>query len=241
MILFPAIDLKDGRCVRLLRGDMDRSTEFPNAPETQAALFEAQGFEWLHVVDLNGAFEGKAVNAPAVKAILDAVDMPVELGGGIRKMADVEHWLEAGVSRVIIGTQALREPQFVVEACKAFPGKVAVGIDAKNGRVAVEGWGEVSEVTALDLAMKFEDAGVCAIIYTDIDRDGMMQGPNIAQTAELAEKISTPVILSGGISSIHDLISVKAFAKSGITGAIIGRAMYDGAIDPVKALQAVQC
>jgi phosphoribosylformimino-5-aminoimidazole carboxamide ribotide isomerase len=239
MILFPAIDLKNGRCVRLLRGDMEHSTEFPNDPPVQAAQFEAQGFPWLHVVDLNGAHEGKAINIDAVRSILAAVKVPVQLGGGIRSMADIERWLDAGITRVIIGTQALRDPEFVKEACKHFPGKIAVGIDAKNSRVAVEGWDEVSEVTALDLALKFEDAGVCAIIYTDIDRDGMMQGPNIPQTAELAEKISTPVILSGGVSSIHDLLSVKAFAHTGIEGAIIGRAMYDGAIDPAQALQLV--
>lgn len=239
MILYPAIDLKDGKCVRLLRGDMTQATEFPHSPPEQAALFQIQGFQWLHVVDLNGAMEGRAVNAGAVHAILDAVDIPVELGGGIRTMKDIERWLEAGIARVIIGTQALREPEFVRAACKAFPGSIAVGIDARGGRVAVEGWGNVSEVTAVDLALRFEDAGVCAIIYTDIARDGMMEGPNIPETAALAERISTPVILSGGVSSIHDLLSIKAFAGSGIEGAIIGRAMYDGAIDPARALELV--
>ena len=202
-------------------------------------MFEQQGFKWLHVVDLNGAHEGKAVNTKAVEEILKTISIPVELGGGIRKMEDIAHWIEAGISRVIIGTQALREPQLVIEACKEFPGKVAVGIDAKNSKVAVDGWDNVSEVDALEVALRFEDAGVCAIIYTDIDRDGMMQGPNIPQTAALAEKISTPVILSGGVSSIQDLLAVKAFAHSGIEGAIIGRAMYDGAIDPTEALKLV--
>ncbi len=239
MILYPAIDLKDGKCVRLLRGNMDSATEFEHDPATQAKLFETQGFKWIHVVDLNGAIEGQGVNTEAVQAILDTVDIPVELGGGIRNMEHIEHWLDAGISRVIIGTQALREPEFVKEACRAFPGQVAVGIDAMKGKVAVEGWEKISDVSAVDLALKYEEAGVCAIIYTDINRDGMMQGPNIPETAALAEKISTPVILSGGISSIHDLLSIKAFAHSGIEGAIIGRAMYDGAIDPQQALSLV--
>ena len=240
MILYPAIDLKDGKCVRLLRGDMQHATEFPNLPAAQGKLFQDQGFEWLHVVDLNGAHEGKAVNIDAVHAILDAVDIPVELGGGIRTMQDVERWMEAGISRAIIGTQAVRKPEFVKEACKAFPGKIAVGIDARDGKVAVEGWDDTTEVLAADLALQFEDAGVCAIIYTDIARDGMMQGPNIPETAALAGRISTPVILSGGVSSIHDLLSIKAFAQRGIEGAIIGRAMYDGAIDPARALEMVK-
>ncbi len=239
MILLPAIDLKDGQCVRLLRGRMDQATVFSDEPASQAKLFETQGFPWLHVVDLNGAFEGKSVNTDAVKAILAEVNMPVELGGGIRSMQHIEHWLEAGIARVIIGTQALRDPQFVKDACKAFPGKVAVGIDAQAGMVAVEGWAEVSDMHAAELALKFEDAGVCAIIYTDINRDGAMQGPNIPETVALAERISTPVIISGGVSSIHDLLAIKAFESSGIAGAIIGRAMYDGAIDPEKALRLV--
>lgn len=239
MILYPAIDLKDGKCVRLLRGEMAHATEFPHAPTVQARLFEEQGFEWLHMVDLNGAHEGKSVNHDAVHDVLKTISIPVELGGGIRSMADIERWLEAGISRIIIGTQALREPQLVKDACKAFPGKIAVGIDAKGGMVAVDGWDSVSEVRATDLALQYEDAGVCAIIYTDIARDGMMQGPNIPETAALAERISTPVILSGGVSSIHDLLSIKAFAHSGIEGAIIGRAMYDGAIDPARALELV--
>lgn len=237
MILYPAIDLKDGKCVRLMRGDMHRATEFPYAPAKQAVLFEQQGFKWLHVVDLNGAFEGHSVNHLAVEAILKQVKIPVELGGGIRSMQDIERWITAGISRVIIGTQAVREPELVKEACKAFPNQIAVGIDAKAGRVAVSGWGDVTELLAVELALRFEDAGVCAIIYTDIARDGMMQGPNIPETVALAERISTPVILSGGVSSIHDLLSIKAFYSSGIEGAIIGRAMYDGAIDPKRALE----
>lgn len=241
MILYPAIDLKDGKCVRLLRGEMSAATEFPNSPAQQAALFEAQGFQWLHMVDLNGAFEGRAVNHEAVEAVLKTVNIPVELGGGIRSMTDIERWLNAGIARVIIGTQAVREPQLVIDACKAFPGKIAVGIDAKAGRVAVSGWGDVTDMLAAELALRFEDAGVCAIIYTDIARDGMMQGPNIPETVALAERISTPVILSGGVSSIHDLLSIKAFFNKGIEGAIIGRAMYDGAIDPKRALELTAC
>lgn len=241
MILYPAIDLKDGKCVRLLRGEMGQATEFPNAPATQAKLFEDQGFEWLHMVDLNGAFEGHSVNHEAVEAVLKEVKIPVELGGGIRSMNDVARWIEAGISRVIIGTQAVRDPEFVKEACRAFPDQIAVGIDAKAGHVAVSGWGEVTDMLAADLALRFEDAGVCAIIYTDIARDGMMQGPNIPETAALAERISTPVILSGGVSSMHDLLSIKAFYSSGIEGAIIGRAMYDGAIDPGRALELTTC
>lgn len=239
MILFPAIDLKDGKCVRLLKGRMDSAVTFENTPPAQARIFQDQGFKWLHVVDLNGATEGKSINTDAVKAILSETANPVELGGGIRSMRDVEHWLKAGVTRVIIGTQALRDPAFVKQAAKAFPGQVAVGIDAMKGMVAVDGWENVSEVSAVELALSYEDAGACAIIYTDIDRDGMMQGPNIPETAALAEKISTPVILSGGVSSIQDLLSIKAFAHSGIEGAIIGRAMYDGAIDPAEAIKLV--
>lgn len=239
MILYPAIDLKDGQCVRLLKGLMSTATSFGRTPTQQAKLFETQGFKWLHVVDLNGAFEGKSVNTQAVKDILANISIPMELGGGIRTLAHIEEWVNAGVSRIIIGTQALREPEFVKQACKEFPGKIAVGIDAKGGRVAVEGWANVSDVRAVDLALQYEDAGVCAIIYTDINRDGLMQGPNIPETAALAEAISTPVILSGGVSSIHDLLSIKAFAHTGIEGAIIGRAMYDGAIDPEQALRLV--
>ena len=238
MILYPAIDLKDGNCVRLLRGEMEAATVFSESPADQAKQFEAQGFAWLHVVDLNGAFEGKSVNAAAVKALLATVQMPVQLGGGIRSLQHVEHWLEAGSSRVIIGTQALREPQMVREACKAFPGQVAVGIDAKRGKVAVDGWANVSTIKAVELAKQFEDAGVAALIYTDIHRDGAMQGPNIEETVALAEEIEIPVILSGGVSSLADVQAVKAVEASGIAGMIIGRAMYEGAIDPADALRA---
>jgi len=236
MILYPAIDLKDGKCVRLLRGDMNKATEFSNTPDDQAAIFEQAGFGWLHVVDLNGAFEGKPVNEAAVKSILKNVTMPVQLGGGIRNMQMIESWLLMGISRVILGTVALRNPQMVKEACRLFPGQVAVGIDAKEGRVAVVGWAEVSDMMAVDLAKKFEDAGVAAIIYTDIARDGAMQGANVAETVALAESISTPVIASGGVTSLADVEQYKAAEMSGIEGVIIGRALYDGAIDPKAAL-----
>lgn len=239
MILYPAIDLKDGQCVRLLRGDMNAATTFSQTPAAQACQFANQGFEWIHVVDLNGAFEGRPVNAKAVEAIVTAVDVPVQLGGGIRSMAQIEQWLNAGIARVIIGTQALKQPQLVIEACNAFPGKIAVGIDALGGMVAVQGWGEVSSMPATDLALRFEDAGVCAIIYTDINRDGAMQGPNLPETIALAERISTPVILSGGVSTLEDLVALKEVAHKGIDGAIIGRAIYEGAIDPAAALKAV--
>ncbi|MBN66844.1 MAG: 1-(5-phosphoribosyl)-5-[(5-phosphoribosylamino)methylideneamino]imidazole-4-carboxamide isomerase [Rickettsiales bacterium] len=239
MKIYPAIDLKDGACVRLLRGNMEQATVFNESPQAQAQQFGEQGFGQLHLVDLNGAFEGRAVNEDAVKAVLDVTDVPVQLGGGIRTMADVERWLDAGISRVIIGTQAVREPAFVKAACKAFPGQIAVGIDAKGGMVAVEGWGEVTDKPAVELAMEYEDAGVAVIIYTDINRDGAMQGPNIPETVALAEKISTPVICSGGVSSLNDLISLKAFANKGIDGAIVGRAFYDGAIDPAEAIRRI--
>jgi phosphoribosylformimino-5-aminoimidazole carboxamide ribotide isomerase len=237
MILYPAIDLKDGKCVRLLRGEMDKATVFSATPADQAELFEKSGFEWLHIVDLNGAFEGKPVNESAVKAVLARVKMPVQLGGGIRDMGMIATWLEAGISRVILGTVALRNPLLIKEACRLFPGQVAVGIDAKEGRVAVNGWAEVSDQLAVDLAKKFEDAGVCAIIYTDISRDGAMQGPNIEETVRLAESITTPVIASGGISSVADISRYKEVETMGIEGVIIGRALYDGAIIPAEALK----
>lgn len=239
MIIYPAIDLKDGQCVRLLRGDMDRATVFCEHPAVQAQQFEEAGFSWLHLVDLNGAFAGKPVNAEAVKEILSAVNIPAQLGGGIRSLEQIEDWLKAGIARVILGTAALRDPELVKQACRAFPGKIAVGIDAKAGRVAVEGWAEISDMTALDLALKFEDAGVAAIIYTDIARDGAMQGPNIEETARLAERLTTQVILSGGMSSPEDLRRVAARASSGIAGVIIGRALYDGAITPQQALSLI--
>ena len=242
MILFPAIDLKDGACVRLLKGEMDKATVFNTSPADQARAFKDAGCEWLHVVDLNGAFAGKPVNADAVEAILAVTgnDMPVQLGGGIRDRATIDMWLEKGVRRVILGTIALRHPELVKDACKAHPGRIAVGIDARDGMVAVEGWAETSEMTAIDLALKFEDAGVAAIIYTDIDRDGVLGGPNVDATAALAEKISTPVIVSGGVSSLDDLKACKARADSGIVGVISGRAVYDGRIDLGGALAALK-
>jgi phosphoribosylformimino-5-aminoimidazole carboxamide ribotide isomerase len=238
MILYPAIDLKDGQCVRLLRGDMDKATVFENTPGQQAEIFARAGFEWLHIVDLNGAFEGKPVNESAVKSILShAGNMQVQLGGGIRNMQMIDDWLTAGVSRVILGTIALRNPLLVKEACRLFPDQIAVGIDAKGGKVAVNGWAEVSDQLATDLAKKFEDAGVAAIIYTDINRDGAMEGPNVEETVNLAEEITTPVIASGGMSSLDDIRRYKEVEQSGINGVIIGRALYDGAIRPEDALK----
>ncbi len=236
MILFPAIDLKDGACVRLVRGEMEQATVFNTDPGAQAKAFRDAGCKWIHVVDLNGAFAGKPVNAGAVEAILSAVDVPVQLGGGIRDIRTIETWLEKGVRRVILGTVALRDPALVKEACKRFPSRVAVGIDARGGRVAVEGWAETSDVTARDLALKFEDAGAAAIIYTDIDRDGVLTGPNVEATAELARALTTPVIASGGVSSLDDLKALMAAASSGIAGVISGRALYDGRIDLRAAL-----
>lgn len=239
MILYPAIDLKDGKCVRLLRGEMNKATVFSDSPADQAARFEAAGFQWLHLVDLNGAFEGRPVNDAAVKAILARCRLPAQLGGGIRTMDMIAHWLEAGIARVILGTVALRNPQLVKEACRLFPNQIAVGIDAKGGRVAVEGWAEVSDQKAVDLAKKFEDAGVAAIIYTDIARDGAMQGPNAEETLKLAESITTPVIASGGISSLADIRRYKELEMSGIEGCILGRALYDGAIKAEEALKLI--
>lgn len=236
MMLYPAIDLKDGKCVRLKRGLMEESTVFNDSPAAQAAAFEQAGCPWLHVVDLNGAFDGKSTNADAVNAIRAQVGMQMQLGGGIRSIAAIEAWLEAGVTRVILGTIALRAPSLVKEAARRFAGQVAVGIDAKAGMVAVEGWAEVSDMRAVDLARQFEDAGVAAIIYTDIARDGMMQGPNLSETASLAEAVNIPVIVSGGISSLGDLRAVKAAEGSGIAGVIVGRALYEGAFKAEEAL-----
>jgi phosphoribosylformimino-5-aminoimidazole carboxamide ribotide isomerase len=237
MILYPAIDLKDGQCVRLLRGEMGAATVFSDNPAAQAAAFEAAGCEWLHLVDLNGAFAGRPVNAAAVEAILARVTVPAQLGGGIRDMATIETWLGRGLTRVILGTVAVEDPDLVRAAARAFPGRIAVGIDAKEGRVATRGWAEVTDIGATDLARRFEDAGVAAIIYTDIALDGAMQGPNVAATEALARAVAIPVIASGGVSSLADL---RALRDTGvIAGAISGRALYDGAIDLGEALAAL--
>lgn len=236
MILFPAIDLKDGECVRLKLGDMATATVYNEDPAAQARAFEAQGFEWLHVVDLNGAFEGQSVNGAAVEAILKATRNPVQLGGGIRTLAHIESWLARGLARVILGTVAVRDPDLVKEACRLFPGKIAVGIDAKGGKVAVEGWAEASELGVIELARKFEGAGVAAIVYTDIDRDGVLAGINWDSTIDLAEAISIPVIASGGLASIADIVRMTMPDARRLEGAISGRALYDGRIDPAEAL-----
>jgi phosphoribosylformimino-5-aminoimidazole carboxamide ribotide isomerase len=236
MIIFPAIDLKDGAAVRLLRGEMGSATVFNPDPAAQARSFAEAGFSWLHLVDLNGAFEGRPVNRAAVEAILAAVDLPAQLGGGIRDMATIEAWLEAGVARVILGTAALKDPELVRRACRRFPGRVVVGIDARGGRVAVEGWAEQSDLEARDLAGRFEDAGVAAIVYTDIERDGALEGVNIAATVTFAEAVSVPVIASGGVSSLDDIAALLAVEDRGIQGVICGRALYDGRIDAKSAL-----
>lgn len=236
MNIYPAIDLKDGACVRLERGEMARATIFNREPAAQARAFAEAGFHWLHVVDLNGAFAGRPVNAPAVAAILAATKLPVQLGGGIRDLDTIERWLAQGVARVILGTLAVRAPELVREACRLFPGKVALGLDARGGKVAVDGWAEQSEIGALDLARRFEDAGAAAIIYTDIDRDGLLGGVNAEATAALARAVSTPVIASGGVASLADLERLKAERASGIEGVIIGRALYDGRVEPAAAL-----
>jgi phosphoribosylformimino-5-aminoimidazole carboxamide ribotide isomerase len=236
MILFPAIDLKDGQCVRLKLGDMEQATVYNADPAAQAKAFEDQGFEWLHVVDLNGAFAGESVNSAAVDAILRATKNPVQLGGGIRTLAHIEAWLTRGVARVILGTVAVRDPALVIEACKNFPGKVAVGIDAKGGKVAVEGWAEASQLGVIELARKFEGAGVAAIIYTDIDRDGVLAGINWTSTLELADAVSIPVIASGGLASLEEIRRMLEPDAVRLAGAISGRALYDGRIDPEQAL-----
>lgn len=236
MILFPAIDLKDGKCVRLKLGDMNEATVFNDDPAEQAQIFERQGFTYLHIVDLNGAFAGKPVNASAVSAILRAITMPAQLGGGIRDLTTIETWLASGIRRVILGTAAVRNPALVREACRSFPGRVAVGIDAKGGNVAVQGWAETSELTAVDLARRFEDVGVSAIIYTDIDRDGVLTGLNLPATAELARAVNIPVVASGGLASIDDVKALVRPEYSMLEGAITGRALYDGRIDPREAL-----
>jgi phosphoribosylformimino-5-aminoimidazole carboxamide ribotide isomerase len=240
VILFPAIDLKNGQCVRLEQGDMARATVFSLDPAAQARRFAAEGFEYLHVVDLDGAFAGKPMNALAVEAMLKAVTIPVQLGGGIRDLDTVEAWLAKGVARVIIGTAAVRNPELVKGAAKKFPGRVAVGLDARDGRVAVEGWAETSEITALEIAQRFEDAGVAAIIFTDIARDGLLKGLNLDATIALAERISIPVIASGGFASIDDVKALLAPRAKKLAGAIVGRALYDGRLDPVAALALIR-
>lgn len=236
MILYPAIDLKEGRCVRLLQGDMARATVFNDDPADQAATFARQGFPWLHIVDLDGAFAGHPINAGAVRDILARVDVPVQLGGGIRDMRTVESWLAGGVARVIIGTAAVRDPDFVREAARLHPGRIAVGIDAKAGRVAVEGWAQTASVTAEELGRRYEGAGVAAIIYTDISRDGVLTGLNVPMTLALARAVQIPVIASGGLASLADVQRLLEPDCAGLGGAITGRALYDGRIDPAEAL-----
>ncbi len=240
MILFPAIDLKNGEAVRLEQGDMARATIFHRDPAEQARVFAAQGFEYLHIVDLDGAFAGKPMNAAAVERILAAVKIPLQLGGGIRDRATIDAWLDKGVRRVIIGTAAVRDPALVKAAARAYPGRIAVGLDARDGAVAVEGWAETSEISALDIARRFEDAGVAAIIYTDIARDGMLRGLNLDATITLAEAVSIPVIASGGLSSIDDVRALLTPRAQKLEGAVVGRALYDGRLDAAAALQLVR-
>jgi phosphoribosylformimino-5-aminoimidazole carboxamide ribotide isomerase len=240
VILFPAIDLKGGQCVRLEQGDLARVTVFNSDPAAQARAFERQGFEYLHVVDLDGAFAGKPVNASAVDALLKAIKMPVQLGGGIRDLATVEAWLSRGIRRVIIGTAAVRDPQLVKQAAKKFPGRVAVGLDARDGKVAVQGWAESSEMTALDIARRFEDAGIAAIIFTDIARDGLLSGLNLEATIALADSISVPVIASGGLASIADVKALLEPRARKLEGAISGRALYDGRLDAAEAIALIK-
>ncbi len=240
MILFPAIDLKEGRCVRLVQGDMAQATVFNDDPAAQAKAFEDQGFPWLHLVDLDGAFAGKPMNAAAVEAILARVGVPAQLGGGIRDMKTVEGWLTHGIRRVIIGTAAVRDPEFVREAARRFPGRIAVGIDAKDGRVAVEGWARLSEMSAEDLGRRFEDVGVAAIVYTDIARDGVLKGLNIEATLALANAVGIPVIASGGLASIEDVKRLLEPDCAVLEGAISGRALYDGRLDPTEALALIR-
>ena len=235
-VLFPAIDLKDGECVRLQLGDMDTATVYNTDPASQAKIFEDQGFSWLHVVDLDGAFAGRSKNAEAVERILAATKNPVQLGGGIRTLDDIERWLDKGLARVILGTVAVREPDLVVKACTNHPGRVAVGIDARSGRVAVEGWAEASDLGAIELAKRYEGAGVAAIIYTDIDRDGVLAGINWQATIDMANAVDIPVIASGGLASLADIVRMTMPDAARLEGAITGRALYDGRIDPSHAL-----
>jgi len=237
VILFPAIDLKDGRCVRLKRGEMDSATVFNDDPAAQAKSFAKAGFRWLHCVDLNGAFEGRSVNASAVAAIRAAIDLPIELGGGLRDMAGIAAWLEAGITRVILGTVALTNPELVKEAARAFPGRIVVGADAKGGKIATAGWAETSDLTPVELGNRFEDAGVAAVLYTDVDRDGLLGGVNVAATAALARALTIPVIASGGVSAIGDIEDLLATNEPNIEGVVVGRALYDGRIDPAAALR----
>jgi phosphoribosylformimino-5-aminoimidazole carboxamide ribotide isomerase len=240
LTLYPAIDLKDGACVRLQRGEMDQATVYAEDPGAQAAAWQAAGFSWLHVVDLNGAFAGRPVNQAAVRAILAAVTIPVQLGGGIRDLAGIEAWLEAGVTRVILGSAAAKNPGLVREAAARFPGRIVVGIDARGGMVATEGWAETSAIPATDLALRLQDAGIAAIIYTDIARDGMLSGLNLPETTALAAQVRVPVIASGGVADIADIVALKAFASKtpNLSGAIIGRALYDGRLLAADALAA---
>ena len=239
MIIYPAIDLKDGRCVRLKRGEMESATVFNDDPAAQARAFVDAGFEWLHCVDLNGAFEGRSANGEAVKAIRAAVKLPIQLGGGIRDMKGVEAWLAAGITRVILGTAALTDPAFVRQAARAFPGRIVVGADAKGGRIATAGWAETTELTPAELGERFEDAGVAAILFTDVDRDGLMHGVNVRATAALARAVNIPVIASGGVSGLGDIEALLAAEEANISGVVIGRALYDGQIDAKAALALV--
>lgn len=236
MIIFPAIDLKDGQCVRLKRGLMEEATIFNTDPAAQARAFQAQGFEWLHCVDLNGAFEGRSANEAAIKAIRAAIDLPIQLGGGIRNRAAVEAWLAAGITRVILGTAALTNPGFVKEVARAHPGRIVVGADAKGGKIATQGWADVSELTPMELGKRFEDAGVAAVLFTDIDGDGLLNGVNVAATAALAQALSIPVIASGGVGSLADIQALVGAKVPNIAGVVVGRALYDGHINPAEAL-----
>ena len=238
MIVFPAIDLKDGHCVRLKHGLMEEATIFNEDPVAQAKLFAAQGFRWLHCVDLNGAFEGKSINTGIIRAVRAAIDLPIQLGGGIRDRAAVEAWLDAGITRVILGTAALINPRFVKDVARAHPGRIVVGADARKGKVATQGWASVSEMTPVELGKRFEDAGVAALLFTDIDVDGLLKGVNVKATAELAKALSIPVIASGGVGSLADIQALVAAKEPNIEGVVVGRALYDGRVDPAQMLAA---